>query len=176
MPPKAIVYTVGLGFVLLIAFFSLRSDPRIPKHNKPSSTPYVPEPISESPTEASLAVMVFNDTDKRPLPSKAEIWFRGHGSWWVQGGSDRQTLGPRPIGKTLTGDDTVVIYPNGRQADDTGQRIDVPIKLTTDMNPDGSTRDALMIEFTDDAVTVRGLPVKAATGETSKTFKRMVDR
>ena len=172
MSSKAIVYAVGLGIVLLAAFFSLRSDPRLPKHTKPSSTPYVPERISESRTEASLAVMVFNDTDKRPLPSKAEIWFRGQGSWWVKGGSDRKTLGPRPIGKNLTGDDTVVIYPNGRTSDDAGQRIDVPIKLTTDMNPDGSTRDALMIEFTDDNVTVRGLPVKAATGETTKTYAR----
>ena len=169
---KTIWYVAVISIVVLTAIVTNRPDPRMPTRTEQSSTPYVPEPVDEIPTEASLVVIVFDDTDKRPLPSKAEIWFRGNGSWWLSSGSNRQTLGPRPIGKNLKGDNTVVIYPDGRKSDDTGQRINVPIKLTSDMNPDGSTRDAVTIEISDEKVVAFGLPVKAATGKTSKTYKR----
>ena len=43
--------------------------------------PKLPEP--KPAAEAMVRVMVFDDTEELPLPTKAEIWFRGHGSWSV---------------------------------------------------------------------------------------------
>lgn len=31
----------------------------------------------------SVRVGVYDDTERRPMPEKAEIWIRGLGSWWI---------------------------------------------------------------------------------------------
>ena len=105
--------------------------------------------IEPAPATAKVRVIVFDDTVKKPIPRRAEIWFRGLGSWWLSRDTGPKTLGPREIGQLLEGDDTLVIYPNGRGSNDEGRRIDVPIKLTTEMNPEGSPRDAVTIEISD---------------------------
>jgi len=118
--------------------------------------------VEAAPATAKVRVIVFDDTVKKPIPRRAEIWFRGLGSWWLSRDTGPKTLGPREIGQLLEGDDTLVIYPNGRGSNDEGRRIDVPIKLTTEMNPEGSPRDAVTIEISDTVFTIGGLPVKAA--------------
>lgn len=130
------------------------------------------EEAEELPSEAKVQVIVFNDTEKRPLDPKAEIWFRGLGSWWLANDTGPKTVGPRPIDELLKGDKTLVIYPSGRGLNDEGQRIDVPIKLSTAMNPEGSPRDAVTIEISDTEIKAWGLPVKAAIGKSEVVFPR----
>ena len=47
-----------------------------------------------------VRVAVWDDTQKKPVHAKAEIWFRGHGSWWLKSelryGSTAKNLGTRP--------------------------------------------------------------------------------
>jgi len=131
--------------------------------------PATPQPSESVPAAAYMVrVGVHDDTDKRPLHSKAEIWFRGRGSWWIKTptkfGSAVENLAEREPNVK----DTIHIYPDGRD----GKEITVSIMMTAEMIPKGSTRDSLTIEISDTEVTVYGLPLKAATGEYEKKFKR----
>ena len=118
---------------------------------------------------AKMRVMVFNDTEKKGLPSKSEIWIRGIGSWWLQKatkfGSDVKEA---PI-KKIADIDSLFIYPDGR---DSGKEIKVPYMLKADMCMNACVRDALHISISDSEVTVFGTPFKAATDQLGKKFKR----
>ena len=50
-----------------------------------------------------VRVAVWDDTDKKPVDEKAEIWFRGYGSWWLKPelkyGGTFKNLGRRPSGE-----------------------------------------------------------------------------
>jgi len=115
-----------------------------------------------------LRVVVYDDTVKKPISEKAEIWFKGHGSWWLKrelkfGGTDK-LLGRRPIGEK----DHVFLYVDGRKK----KEIKIPIQMTSEMNPNGSHRDSLIINIGDKEVEVIGFPLEAAMGKTSTKFKR----
>jgi len=147
------------------------SDPVLVEQQKEASPVVHKEPV-ESSQVTKMRVIVFDDTEQRPIPKKAEIWFRGTGSWWLARDTGPKTLGPRPVDQLLEGDGTLVVYPSGRGLNDEGQRIDVPLKLTPEMNPEGSSRDADTIEVSDSSIKVWGLPVKAALGTTEIVFPR----
>lgn len=142
-----------------------------------------PTPTAESETQKSDAdkgVMVratfWDDTEARPINDKAEIWFRGYGSWWLKPstkfGGDVKELGKRKIGEKLTGDDTIVIYPDGRQTDEMGkeqgQRIDIPIKMFRS----GEAYTTIEIGIGDKEIEISGFPVKEAIGKATYKVKR----
>lgn len=121
--------------------------------------------------DAMVRVRVWDDTDKIPIHDKAEVWFRGHGSWWLKAetrfGATAKNLGRRTIGVVFTGDDSIQLYPAGRDA----HEVNIPIMMTAEMNPEGSDRDAVDIIFSDGQIEVVGLPVEAA-GNTKITAQR----
>ena len=138
-----------------------------------------PAPKPEPPTEAMVRVAVYDDTKFPPIPARAEIWFRGHGTWWIKqdlrGGIAVKKLGTRPIGELCEGDAGLVIYPNGREGIGdilAATEIKVPLKMTADMNPAGSVRDTIHITIGSEQVKVSGLPIEAATGEGTLRFDR----
>lgn len=172
----------GCCFTLMVGMVASEFGEPIPREGAavetdPQEPPSVAEPIlpqqGEEPAElAKMKVIVFDDTVNRPIPAKAEIWFRGLGSWWLANDTGPKTVGPRPLGELLSGDETLVLYPVGRGKNEQNQRINVPIKLTREMHPQGSDRDALTIEVSDSSISIWGLPVKAATGTSEVVFPR----
>ena len=54
------------------------------------------------PTDVIVRVRVWDKTQNNPLHDKAEIWFRGNGSWWLKEetkfGSATKNLGRRKVG------------------------------------------------------------------------------
>ena len=118
--------------------------------------------------DAMVRVQVYDDTERKPLADKAEIWFRGHGSWWLKpdmrNGAATKNLGRRELGNK----DTISLYPDGRDA----QEIIIPFKMTGEMNPNGSARDSIIITISDNEVKVVGLPVKAAIDDAEIKVKR----
>ena len=73
-----------------------------------------------------IRVNVFDQTEEKPIPGRAEIWFRGHGSWFFRpdiefGFSASKLLDYRETDMVHTGDDGLVIYPDGRQTDSSGR-------------------------------------------------------
>jgi len=115
-----------------------------------------------------VRIAVWDDTQKKPVHAKAEIWFRGHGSWWLKPelkyGSTVKNLGTRPSGSQQT----LIIYPESRS----GRELKVPYMMTDDMNPKGSPRDMISVDISDTEVTVHGLPIKVATGKFEMKYKR----
>lgn len=115
-----------------------------------------------------VRVAVWDETEKNKLAEKAEIWFRGHGSWWLQqaakNGGDVKDLGKRAAAET----DKLFIYPDGRD----GKEISVSIKMTESMCPNGCARDQIHVTITDSKVTVLGNPIKAANDEVEIEFER----
>ena len=115
-----------------------------------------------------VRVAVWVDTKNRPIHPKAEIWFRGAGSWWLKpemkyGGTSRN-LGVRPKGV----EQTLIIYPESRS----GKEIKVPYKMTDKMNPKGNPRDMISVSISDTMITVHGLPIQAATGKLELKYPR----
>jgi len=136
------------------------------------------KPTARSATQASkqkilandymVRVAVWDDTKSRPVHSRAEIWFRGVGSWWLKpemkyGGTSKD-LGVRPKGI----EHTLIIYPESRN----GKEIKVPYMMTDKMNPKGSPRDMIQVSISDTTITVNGLPIKAATGTFELKYPR----
>jgi len=120
-----------------------------------------------------VRVQVWDDTDRKPIHEKAEIWFRGHGSWWLKpaskSGAAAMNLGRREMDVKFTEDDAVQFYPEGR----TGPKISIPLMMTAAMNPEGSQRDTIIINIDDAEIEVIGLPIEAAIGKTTLKFDRM---
>lgn len=121
---------------------------------------------------AMVRVSVWDDTEAKPLHDRAEIWFRGHGSWFlkqaVKFGGGTRDLGRRQIGVIHSGDESIQLYPAGRD----GEEVSIPLKMTQGMNPDGSARDMITVSIEDQQIKVVGLPVEEATGKSELTFKR----
>ncbi len=115
-----------------------------------------------------VRVSVNDDTQKKSVHAKAEIWFRGHGSWWLKPelkyGSTVKNLGTRPSGSQQT----LIIYPESRN----GTELKVPYMMTDEMNPKGSPRDMISVDISDTEIKVHGLPIKAATGKFEIKYKR----
>ena len=123
------------------------------------------EPVAQS---VMVRVQVWNETENRPLHEKAEIWLRGHGSWWikseVQLGAAAKNLAPREVGIQ----DKLYIYPDSRD----GREIEIAFMMTPEMNPNGSDRDSIIVTIYDDAVEVVGLALEATGGEVEQRFGR----
>lgn len=115
-----------------------------------------------------VRVNVWNDTESRPMDDRAEVWFRGHGTWWLKEetkfGAAANKLGYRDVGKK----DTLHVYPDSRS----GKEIVIPIMMTSEMNPESSDLDTINIQIEDKKVKVWGRAVKAATGKPELEFSR----
>jgi len=115
-----------------------------------------------------VRVAVYDDTKNNPVNEKAEIWFKGYGSWWLKPelefGSTVEKLGEKPSGIQQT----LYFYPESRD----GKEIRIPYKMTNEMNPDGSVRDTINISIEDEEIVVDGLPIKEATGDFEVKYKR----
>lgn len=116
----------------------------------------------------AVKINVNDDTDNNPVHSRAEIWIRGHGSWFLApelkyGGTTKTFSGFK-----LDEKHEMFIYPDSRD----GKEMKISFMLTKEMNPQGSVRDALIIDIDDESVTVKGLPIKAASGEFEIKIKR----
>lgn len=105
--------------------------------------------------------MLLDETENRPVAERAEIWVRGHGSWWLKpglregGGMTAETLRIRRVGVR----DTLMVYLDGRD----GSEIQIPFTVTASMCPDGCARDTIMITIMDNAIEVIGEPVSEAS-------------
>ena len=111
----------------------------------------------------SVRVGVYDDTERRPMPEKAEIWIRGLGSWWIV----RETVKNVPE-RQVGAVDTIFVYPDGRS----GKEISVRFKITTDMCPQGCARDLISVAISDTEVSVQGTPIDAANDEFDVILKR----
>lgn len=134
----------------------------------PESSPTPKEIAKASGQPIMVRVAVNDDTQRKPVHARAEIWFRGHGSWWLKPelkyGGTFKDLGSRPSGTQQA----LTIYAESR----TGTELRVPYMMTDKMNPNGSPRDMISVDISDTEITVRGLPIKAATGKCELKYKR----
>ncbi len=132
------------------------------------ASPKPKEMSSDSGKPYMVRVAVYDDTQRKPVHPKAEIWFRGYGSWWLKPelkyGGAVKNLGTCPSGIKQT----LIIYPESRD----GKELKVPYMMTDKMNPKGNTRDMISVDISDTEITVHGLPIKAATGKFELKYKR----
>jgi hypothetical protein len=84
--------------------------------------------------DMTVRVVVYNDTESKPLRPRAEIGARGPGSWWLARDTMQDISGRTP-GKV----DQLAIYPDGRD----GNEITVQFQLTPDMCSQGCPRGVL---------------------------------
>ncbi len=116
----------------------------------------------------SVRVAVWDDTEKTPVHNRAEIWLKGHGSWFLKtelkDGGTTKTFGYMQSGAKHT----LFIYPDSRD----GKEFSASFLLTEDMNPKGSARDMITINISDKELVIMGLPIKEATGEAEVKFQR----
>ena len=115
-----------------------------------------------------VRVSINDDTKKKPVHAKAEIWFKGLGSWFFKNelkyGGTVKNLGKCSSNKIVN----LIIYPDSRK----GKEISIPIKMNSEMNPNGSPRDMITIDFSDKYFIVFGLPIKEANGKFELKYKR----
>lgn len=116
---------------------------------------------STRPVQAqALRVIVYDETNTRPLPPRAEAWVRCNGSWWLKRMMGREIMGAETLRICQIGAlDSLYIYADARN----GKEIVVPFRVTTSMCRDGCARDAIYLEISDDSVKVFGPPVAEAT-------------
>ena len=121
-----------------------------------------------NPIEITVRVAVFDYTQNNSIHPMAEIWIKGHGSWWVE--SELKFGGTvKKVGKKASGVEHVIyFYPSSRD----GQEIKIPYEMTKEMNPNGSTRDTINIDIEDEEIIVWGLPIKEATGNIEIIYER----
>ncbi|MFW6026817.1 MAG: hypothetical protein ACOCRX_10795 [Candidatus Woesearchaeota archaeon] len=124
--------------------------------------------VKSATTDIMVRVAVYDDTKNNSVNDKAEIWFKGYGSWWLKPelefGATVEKLGKKPSGIKQT----LYFYPESRD----GKEIKIPYKMTNEMNPDGSVRDTINISIKDKEIVVDGLPIKEATGDYEVKYKR----
>ena len=164
----ATLFAIICGVALVTYFATLIDSSSATKISQPS--PAAPQPsLPQAPSEYMVRVSIFDRTEDNPVHPKAEIWFRGHGSWWlkreIKYGVTVKNLGRRPVGKNHE----LIFYPEGR---DDGPEIKIPYLLTTEMNLNGSDRDRIDIEIFDSKCLAFGLPIKAATGDFEIKYSR----
>ena len=121
---------------------------------------YSPAALS---SDMTVRVVLYDDTEDRPLNPRAEIWARGLGSWWLAR-DNMQDIGGRAPGKI----DQLVIYPDGRD----GKEITVQFQLTAQMCRQGCARDMITVAIDDNNVTVEGYPLDQPYGKTEVVFSR----
>jgi len=115
-----------------------------------------------------VRVAINDDTKRDPVNSKAEIWFRGYGSWWLKpelkyGGTFKN------LGSRLCNIKQILhIYPDSRN----GKELQVSYMMTKKMNPKGSPRDMINVDISDTQIKVYGLPIKAANDKFELIYKR----
>jgi hypothetical protein len=113
--------------------------------------------------QVTVRIAVFDDTEREPLPEKAEIWIRGLGSWWISKENVAEVPG-RDVGAT----DTMFIYPDARS----GTELSVRFQMTAEMCPQGCVRDMIQVDISDAEVVVHGAPIRAANDSFEVTLKR----
>ncbi len=105
----------------------------------------------------AVRVVVLDETSSRPLAARAEIWVRGHGSFWLKPAMKELetwgvgTLRIRKIGIS----DTLFVYPDAR----VGQEIAIAFTVNASMCRNGCPRDAIVVTFLDTSVEVAGQAV-----------------
>ena len=115
-----------------------------------------------------LRIGIWDLTENNPIHTRAEIWIRGFGSWYLKRalseGRSARKFGEYPVGVKQQ----FFFYPESRK----GKELIISFMMTKDMNPNGSVRDTLWVSFYDEEVEVSGLPITAATGKSELKFKR----
>lgn len=102
-----------------------------------------------------LEVAVMDWTENNPPAERAEIWVRGHGSWFLDlefEGDGPKALGEFPVGELRT--DDFYVYPDGRN----GAEINVGFEMTEDMIS-GSTQARTFVRIYDDHVQIVGTAI-----------------
>ena len=115
--------------------------------------------MSNAKNGVMIRVCVHDETETNPLSDRAEIWLHGHGSWWIKHDSRFGATAKNLARHQVEARDTLYIYPDSRE----GAEIAVPFMMTAKMNPNGSTRDSIIVIITDHLVEAIGLPIQAAT-------------
>jgi hypothetical protein len=118
-----------------------------------------------------VRVAIADDTERRRISDKAELWLRGAGSVWLQQKCNRLRngslacgpldLGMRDVGQPLE----LYVYPDGRKLDAKGRETNqfkVPFRMTTDMCSQGCARDMITVVISDTTIEVDGAPIYAA--------------
>ena len=121
-----------------------------------------------------VSVAVYDDTESRRIPAKAEMWLRGHGSAWLHKACDKLRngslscgaidLGMREVAQPLE----LIIYPDGRA----GREIKAGFKMSSGMCKPGCDRDRILLSISDSGVDIKGNPIRAQHGKFTLTFKR----
>jgi len=115
-----------------------------------------------------LRIGIWDLTENNPIHTRAEIWIRNFGSWYLKRalseGKSARKFGKYPVGVKQK----FFFYPESRK----GKELIISFMMTKDMNPNGSTRDTLWVSFYDEEVEVSGAPITAATGKSELKFKR----
>lgn len=116
----------------------------------------------------AVRVTVYDDTKANPIPPRANIWFRGHGSWWLKqaanNGADTKILGNVNGGVVQR----LVLYPEGEN----GKEIVIPYMKTQGMSKKPTPRYTLVMAFKDNEIVVYGDSIRAATGEFEISYPR----
>ncbi len=152
---KAKILTLGLIFIFLSGFISAQlSESDVVGYTNNKSV--------------VLRIGIWDLTEDNPIHTRAEIWIRGFGSWYLKRalseGESAKKFGKFPVEVKQE----CFFYPESRK----GKEIMFTFMMTEDMNPNGSVRDTLWISFYDEEVEVSGRPITAATGKSELKFKR----
>jgi len=119
-----------------------------------------------------LRIGIWDLTEDNPIHTRAEIWIRGFGSWYLKRalseGESAKKFGKYPVGVKQK----FFFYPESRK----GKELIISFMMTEDMNPNGSVRDTLWVSFYDEEVEVSGRPITAATGKSELKFKRKIEK
>lgn len=115
-----------------------------------------------------LRIGIWDLTEDNPIHTRAEIWIRGFGSWYLKRalvkGESAKKFGKYPVGTKQK----FFFYPESRK----GKELIIFFMMTEDMNPNGSVRDTLWISFYDEEVEISGRPITAVMGKSELKFKR----
>jgi hypothetical protein len=127
--------------------------------------------LASAGEQRMVRIGIYDDTEARRIPEKAELWLKGAGSVWLQQKCDSLRngslscgpldLGMRPVGEMLE----LYVYVNGRTLDASGRETDelkVPFKLTAEMCAPGCARDRIIVAISDTTIEVYGAPLQAA--------------
>lgn len=154
-----IMFLVAIFFVSMSC--SSENSTREPVENESENV------IEVQDEPVSVRIQVMDWTEENPVSDKAEIWIKGMGSWYfkheIEFGGTAKTIGEKDLNSVYK----MHIYPDSRD----GKEMMVEFKITEEMNPNGSPRDAISVNIYDAKVEVHGLPIGAANdGKTEFVF------
>lgn len=118
--------------------------------------------------EFGVRVKIWDETKDKPLSDDAEVWMRGHGSWWIKKEIEFGAASKDLKASLVAGRGELSLYPAGRN----GQEVPIPFIMDGSANPKGSDRWSITITIWDDKIEIVGLPIEAVRGDTTMTVAR----